>query len=350
MMDRDRIEAFLERFVGLASGATTIALLSVADRTGLLTWLGEHGSGTSDEIATGAGLDPRYVTEIVSGLAAAGVLVYESDTGVFALPAEHALFLADEDSPYFMGGWLDMLPAAMGQIDGIARATREGGGVGFEEFGPSLVRGLDRGNGPSQRVFLISRWLPAIPGLVDRLEGGIEVADVGCGTGTAAILIANAFPRSRVRGFDVSAESLDVARERSRDLGNISFAESDVGGIPLDPSCDLVTAFDVIHDLADPLGGLIRIREALGPGGQFLMMEPNASSRLEENLDDHGAMLYGISTLHCMTQSLARGGVGLGAVWGREMAEDYAGRAGFSDFQPLEGITNRFSAFYLLTP
>lgn len=349
-MDRDRIEAFLERFVGLASGATTIALLSVADRAGLLTWLGEHGSGTADDIAAGAGLDPRYVTEIVSGLAAAGVLVYEPGTGVFTLPAEHALFVADENSPYFMGGWLDMLPAVMSQVEAIARATEEGGGVGFEEFGPALVRGLDRGNGPSQRVFLISRWLPAVPGLIDRLDSGIEVADVGCGTGTAAILIATAFPRSRVRGFDVSTESLEIARERSRDLGNIFFEQSDVEEIPLGPSCDLVTAFDVIHDLADPLGGLVRIREALGPGGQFLMMEPNASSRLEENLDDRGAMLYGISTLHCMTQSLARGGVGLGAAWGRELAEDYAERAGFSTFSQLEGITNRFSAFYLLTP
>lgn len=349
-MDRARIEAFLERFVGYASGATTMGLLAVADRAGLLSWLGEHESGTVDDIADGAGLQARYVKEILSGLAAAGVLEYEPDAQIFTLPPEHALFLASEVSPYFMGGWFDMLPSVFGQIDGVADATRRGGGVGFEKFGDDIIRGIDRGNGPSQRVFLVSRWLPAIPGLIDKLESGINVADVGCGAGTAAILIAEAFPRTTVTGFDVSAGSLDVARNRSGNLNNVSFEEYSVDEIPFDPTYDLVTSFDVIHDLVDPLAGLARIRESLSPEGVFLMMEPNLSSHLEENLNDLGAMMYGVSTLHCMTQSLARGGAGLGAAWGREMAEDYAGRAGFSSFQPLDDISNKFSAFYLLSP
>ncbi|MFZ0014199.1 MAG: class I SAM-dependent methyltransferase [Acidimicrobiia bacterium] len=348
-MDRDRIEAFLDRFVGYASGATTIGLLAVADRCGLLTWLGENRSGTADEIASGAGLEARYVREIMSGLAAAGAVEYDPGTGVFTLPAEHALFLSDELSPYFMGGWLDMVPSTMSQVDGIAHATRHGGGVGFEEFGNGLIRGIDRGNGPSQRVFLVSRWLAAVPGLVDRLEAGLTVADVGCGAGTAAILMAEAFPASTVFGFDVSPESLAVARGRSGSLDNVTFGEYSVEGIPLDPPFDLVTAFDVIHDLIDPLAGLTRIRESLADDGVFLMMEPNLSSNLEDNIGDRGALFYGISTMHCMTQSLAHGGAGLGAAWGRQMAEDYARRAGFTTFQPLEPINNKFSAFYLLT-
>lgn len=348
-MDRDRIEAFLQRFVGYASGATTVGLLAVADRSGLLAWLGENESGTVDEIAEGAGLQTRYVKEILSGLTAAGALEYDAETGVFTLPPEHALFLASEASPYFMGGWLDMMPSVMRQVDGIAQATKHGGGVGFEEFGKEMIRGIDRGNGPSQRVFLLSRWLPAVPGLVDKLETGANVADVGCGVGTAAILMAEAYPKSRVTGYDVSEESLAVARSRSDGLGNVGFTASAVEAIPLDPPYDLVTAFDVIHDLVDPLAGMTRIRESLAADGQFLMMEPNASSNLEDNLDPHGALLYGISTLHCMTQSLARGGAGLGAAWGRQTAEDYADRAGFSSFQALESIENKFSAFYLLT-
>jgi SAM-dependent methyltransferase len=347
-MDRDRIEAFLERFVGLASGATTIGLLAIADRTGLLAWLRSEGSGSVDSIATGTGLDGRYVREIMSGLTAAGVVDYDPATGVFTLPPEHALFLADEDSPYFMGGWLDMLPAVLSRVDQIAQATREGGGVGFDEFGPDVMRGIDRGNGPSQRVFLVNRWLPAVPGLVDRLQGGLDVADVGCGAGTAALAMARAFPASRVHGFDVSVESLEIARSRAEDLGNVSFTTASVETIPIEPPYGLVTSFDVIHDLADPMAGLRRIRESLADDGQYLMMEPNAASRIEANLGDRGAMLYGISTLHCMTQSLAAGGVGLGAAWGRELAEEYAGEAGFSQFTPLEGITNKFSAFYLL--
>lgn len=347
-MDRERVAAFLDRFVGLASGATTMALLAVADRSGLLGWMGEMGSGTVAEIAEGAGLDDRYVGEILSGLAAAGVLEWNADKHTFILPPEHASFLSDEHSPYFMGGWFDMIPALFAHVDGVAEATREGGGVGFEEFGSAMIRGIDRGNAPSQRVFLTRRWLPAVPGLLERLDTGIRIADVGCGTGTAAILMAEAFPASHVTGFDSSVESLQVAADRAS-APNLAFVFSDAAELPTDPPFDFITAFDVIHDLADPLAGLIRIREALSPDGVFLMMEPNMSSRIEENLDDRGALIYGVSALHCMTQSLAVGGEGLGAAWGRELAEDYARRAGFARFQPLDEITNKFSAFYLLT-
>lgn len=349
-MDRTRISEFLDRFVGYASGATTMALIAVADRSGLLGWLGEQVSGTVEEIAEGAQLESRYVQEILSGLAAAGAVEYDSDSEVFTLPPEHALFLADDSSPYCMGGWIDMVPAVMSQIDGVANATRHGGGVGFAEFGAAMVRGIDRGNSPSQKVFLVDRWIPAVAGLAERLASGIRVADVGCGSGTVPILLAQAFPASTVYGFDVSEEALGVARGRAGAIPNLTFEGSSADGIPLDPPFDLVTAFDVIHDLADPLAGMTRIREALARDGQFLMMEPNASTDLENNLDSHGALLYGISTMHCMTQSLAAGGEGVGAAWGREMAEDYARRAGFSSFEPVEDIENKFSAFYLLEP
>ena len=347
-MDRDRINGFLDRFVGYASGATTMALLVVAERSGLLEWLARNQTGTAEVIANGAGLQERYVREILSGLAAAGAVEWDADPGTFTLPPEHALFLANEDSPYFMGGWFDMFPALMAQIEGVTQATREGGGVSFEEFGANMVRGIDRGNTPAQKVFLTQRWLPAVPGMVDRLTAGIRVADVGCGTGTAARLMAEAFPSSLVTGFDISPESLVVARERAN-TPNLEFVEAPAESIPIDPRFDLITSFDVIHDLADPLAGLTRIRKALATDGNYMMMEPNVSSRLEENLNHGAALVYGVSTLHCMTQSLANGGEGLGAAWGREMAEEYARRAGFATFTPLEAITNKFSAFYLLT-
>jgi SAM-dependent methyltransferase len=348
-MDRDRIEAFLGHFVDLASGATTIGLLAVADRSGLSRHLGEVGGGTAEDLAGGAGLERRYVEEILSGLAAAGVLEYDAGSRRFDLPAEHALFIADESSPYFMGGFFDMLPAILSQVDQVAAATRQGGGVPFEAFGEMAIRGIDRSNTPSQTVFLINRWLPAIPGLVPDLEAGARVADVGCGSGTAAILMARAFPNTQVAGFDVSTDSVEIARGRANGLANLEFAALDVSEIPTDPRFRLVTTFDVIHDLADPLAGMRRIREALADDGVYLMMEPNTGSKLEDNLDARGAMLYGVSTLHCMTQSLAQGGTGLGSAWGREKAEAMAEEAGFGSFEPLEGITNKFSAFYLLT-
>lgn len=347
-MDRAKVEAFLETFIGLAVGTTTIGLLAIADRAGLSSWLAANSGGTLDEIALGSGLDRRYLEEILSGLTAAGVL--ELSDGEFSLPPEHALFLADETSPYFMGGWLDMLPAVIGQIDGIAEATRTGGGVRFEDFGPGMIKGLDRGNSPSQRVFMTRKWLPAVPGLVDRLNAGCRVADVGCGSGTAVIEIAGAYPNSNVYGFDLSDRSLELAQERSSHLPNAHFEKSGVEEIPIEPGFDLITSFDVIHDLTDPLAAMRRIRSALRPDGLYLMMEPAASSDLEGNLTPRGALLYGISTLHCMTQSLAQGGAGLGAAWGTARATAMAGEAGFRSFDQLEEISNSFSSFYLLQP
>ncbi len=349
-MDRGKVDAFLARFVELASGATTIGLLAVADRSGLSLHLGRAGGGTAAEIAGDAGLDQRYVREILSGLAAAGVVVYDPVSTRFDLPPEHALFLADETSPYFMAGFLDMIPLFMSQIDGVAEATVNGGGVSFEAYGEAVIRAIARAQTPSQRTFLVARWLPAVPGLVPRLETGSRVADVGCGTGTAVIIMGGAYPNSSVLGFDVSAASIATARERAAGLGNVRFAALDVEELPTDPPFDLITSFDVIHDLIDPRSALRRIREALARDGVFLMMEPNAGSNLEENLTPRGAMLYGTSTLHCMTQSLAKGGAGLGAAWGRQQAETMAGEAGFSSFEPLDGISNQFSAFYLLRP
>jgi trans-aconitate methyltransferase len=161
-------------------------------------------------------------------------------------------------------------------------------------------------------VLLVKRWLPGVPGLVERLQAGIQVADIGCGAGTVVIEMATAFPASQIRGFDTSEESLALARERAGPLPNARFDLADVGDIPVVPGFDLITTFDVIHDLADPLAGLRRMREALRPDGVYLMMEPAASSDLDENLDPRVALLYGISTLHCMTQSLALSGAGLG--------------------------------------
>ncbi len=348
-MDRARIDGFLDHFVELASGATTIGLLAVADRAGLTRHLGEVGGGTAAELAQGAGLDARYVEEIMSGLAAAGIVDYDPDTKRFDLPPEHALFLSDESSPYFMGGFFDIIPAFLAQIDGVAEATRDGGGVRFDDYGEAAVRGIARGHAAAQNTFLISRWLPAVPGLTDRMEEGIRAADVGCGSGNAAILMAGAFPKSHIEGFDVSALSIETARSRAAGLTNVEFHQKGVEAMPTEPPFDLITTFDVIHDLADPLAGMRRIRAALAEDGAYLMMEPNASSNLEENLTPRGAMLYGTSTLHCMTQSLALGGAGLGAAWGRQRAETMAGEAGFESFEPLDGISNKFSAFYLLT-
>ncbi len=339
----------MDRFVDLASGATTVALLAIADRSGLNTFMSDGLSRTDQEIAHASGLDPRYLREILSGLTAAGIYEYDATSKSFNLPAEHALFVADESSPYFMGGWFDMIPSLYRQLDGLVDATRHGGGVPFEAFGDEMIRGITRGNEPSQNTLLVSKWLSAVPGLTERLGAGIRVADIGCGAGGALLVMARAFPASSFVGYDVSEEEIAMARERATETPNATFEPVALENLHRGEGFDLITSFDVIHDLVDPMRGLEHIRHALAAGGQYLMMEPAASTALEENLTARGALLYGISAMHCMTQSLAREGKGVGAAWGRQAIEETARSAGFESVHRLESISNTFSDFFLLS-
>ena len=350
-MDREAARAFIDRFVEMAAGTTTIALLAVADRTQLLRGMAGKGPLGVDEIAEATKLQARYVKEILSGLAAGGVVDYDPEHQTFALSDEHAACVADDDSPYSMGGWLDMLPAALGKIPEIAEATRHGGGVAFDKFADEMVRGIDRSNGPSMRLLLTRKWLPTMPELVAKLELGARIADVGCGSGAASIAMALAYPASTVVGYDISEHSIERAHASLRNAAasNVSFELLGAEQLPTDPGFDFIVTFDVVHDLAQPLGVLQRIREAMAPDGTYLMVEPNAAADLEDNLNPRGALLYGISTLHCMTQSLAQGGEGLGAAWGPRQAEDLVTQAGFGHFRKLD-IDNPFSAFYEIKP
>lgn len=347
-MDRERIQAFMERFVKMAAGATTIGLLAIADRSGLNQFMADHQPRTVAEIVAGAGLEPRYVEEVLSGLAAAGVYDYDAATRQFWMAPEHAVFVAQESSPYFMGGWFDIIPSMYEQIDELVEASRAGGGVPFEQFGPGMIRGIARGNAPAQEILLVSKWLPGVTGLVERLESGIRAADVGCGSGSAITTMARAYPASQFVGYDISAEQIAIARQRGEDTPNLTFELARVEELSATSGFDLITSFDVIHDLADPEVGLNRIHRALADGGQLFMMEPAAGSNLEENLTPRGALLYGVSAMHCMTQSLARGGKGVGAAWGRQAIEQTARRAGFGTVTRLGAISNTFSDFFLM--
>jgi 2-polyprenyl-3-methyl-5-hydroxy-6-metoxy-1,4-benzoquinol methylase len=343
-MDRDKARQFVDRFVSYAAGATTIGLLAVADRTGLLATLRTSAPASADGLAEAAGLDSRYTLEILRGLVAAGALDYHADGELFSLSPEHAAVLADDTSPYTMAGWLDMIPTVFGHMDAIVDATRTGGGVSFEEFGDRMVVGIDRGNRASVSILLARRWLAAMPDVVERLTDGGRIADLGCGSGSAVAAMAHAFPAATVTGFDISEASINRARQ-STDAHNASFVVGDSAALIADGPYDLVTALDVVHDLADPLEAVRNIKQALAPGGVFLMMEPRIDAKVENNVSDRGALLYGISTFHCMTQSLAAGGAGLGAAWGPEQAHQLCRDAGFDRFEELP-IENPFSAFF----
>ena len=246
---RAKVDAFLDRFVGSPREATTIGLLAVADRAGLSA-ISERSAVAPQgwPRAPGSGAD---IEEIMSGLAAAGIVDYDPDEKRFDLP--RACAVPGRSSPYFMGGFFDIIPAFLAQIDGVAAAHRSGG-VRFEEYGEAAVRGIARAHTAAQNTFLVSRWLPAA-GLTGRLEKGIRVADVGCGSGTAHHLMAAHSPKSQISGFDVSAMSIETARNRGAGSQTSSSTRTE-WAMPTDPRFDLITTFDVIHDLADPLTGV----------------------------------------------------------------------------------------------
>lgn len=343
-MDRDKTRAFVDRFTTLASGATTIGMLAVADRIGLLASMAAGGAGTTDEIADEAGLDRRYTREILNGLVAARIVDFDPTTSTYSLPREHAAVVADDTSPYSMAGWLDMIPTALGLTDRIAGAAVKGGGVPFEEFGPHMIRGIDRGNRPSMLTLLTRRWIATMPDIVERVEAGGRIADLGCGSGAAVEAMATAYPAASVVGFDISEDSIERARAAT-DLDNASFVVGGTTELHRDGPFHLVTALDVIHDLADPRAALETVRSSLTADGALLMMEPRVGASVIDNQTDRGALVYGISTFHCMTQSLAVGGAGLGAAWGPDEARELCLDAGFSSFDELP-IENPFSAFY----
>ena len=350
-MDRDAIRAFMERFMGMASGAAALGVVGVADRTGLFTHLAGEGPLTLDQIVERSGLDRRYLQELLAALAAADILRYDAAEETFELPDEHAACLADERSPYFLCGWSQVIPAILGAVPGVARACKEGGGVPYSDFGEEMVEGIARSNGPGTRILLTRRWLPAMPDVVKRLEKGIRVADIGCGAGTAALTVARAFPKSEVFGYDIDLRSVERAKAETKQEGiaNVHFERVAAESVPIDPPFDFIMSFDTIHDMVHPRAALRRIREALAPDGTYLMVEPAAGNSLEENLNPGGALLYAMSTLHCMTVSLAHGGEGLGTAWGSTRAEELCREAGFTRFRRLD-VENPFNAFYELRP
>lgn len=349
-MDREAIKTFMGRFMEMTTGAAVMGVVSVADRAGLFRLMSGRPPATLAEVVAYTGFDARYLEEILATLAAGGIVVFDPQALTYHLPDEHAACLADESSPYCLAGWTQMVPALYRAIPGVARACREGGGVAFSEFGPDMVEGIARANGPGTRILLTRKWLPVMRDVVARLEAGIRVADVGCGSGEAAIAMARAYPASQVFGFDVDALSIERARQAAKEAGlaNLVFEQAGGEAIPIEPGFDLVTTFDVVHDLVDPVAVLRRIRAGLREGGCYLMVEPVAGDALAENLHSAGALTYAMSTLHCMTQSLAHGGAGLGAAWGPRRAEEHCRAAGFTGFERLE-VQNPFNAFYRVT-
>lgn len=326
-----KVEAFAERLFGLCTDGVLTLMIDLGHRTGLFEALA-RGPATSPELAERADLSERYVREWLGALVTGDVVLYDPMTRTYALPPEHAACLTGSGS-------LNLAPMARAvsllatHVGGVARAFAEGGGVPYEEFRPEFTDVMD---GMSRGLFdgqLIHGLVP-LTGLHDRLTDGARVADIGCGTGHSTNLLARAYPASTFTGLDLADDALERARREAAEQGldNVTFEQVDLVRLPTEPAYDAVFAFDVIHDQADPATVLDRVHAALAAGGTFAMMDTRASSNLEDNVGNPVApLLYGISTLHCMTVSLARGGAGLGTVWGEQLARQMLADAGFVD-------------------
>lgn len=310
----EEIERFGGQVVTDLGGTMATILCALGDKLGLFAAL-SSGPATSAELAVRCGLSERYVREWATGLCAAGYLDRTPATGQFEISPERAAVLADDRSPAFIAGMHQVVYELLRLLEPLEKAFRVGGGVELGLYGDGFWRGLERLTAVSFEHQLVQRWIAAAPEVEELLRRGARVADVGCGAGRAAIVLARAFPESTVHGFDLHRPNVDAARKSATLAGlegRAAFEVRDaISGLP--GTFELVTVFDVLHDSRAPLELLERIRGALAPGGACIILECKSSDRPEENRGPGATLLYGLSLMHCMTQSLAAGGEGLGA-------------------------------------
>lgn len=330
--DRRKVREFARHIFGVYTAGGLTLMIDLGHRTGLFE-AAARGCASSAELAERAGLQERYVREWLGAMVTGGIMTYDGER--YTLPVEHAAALTG-------GGSKNMAPMAamvtlLGRnLDAIGHAFRSGGGVPYSAFAPDFTGVMDQLNRRPLDELLVDTWLPLVPGLTERLRTGARVADVGCGTGHAMVLLAAAFPGSSFTGYDIAADALDRARAEAaaRGLTNLRFEHVDAGAFrPAEP-VDVAFAIDAVHDLADPAAMLRGIHDALVPGGRFVMVDMAASSDLAGNVDNPlAAWIYTVSTLHCMPVSLAQDGAGLGAAWGRELAVRMLREAGFGEVE-----------------
>ena len=338
-MDKEKSRQALDKVFRDLAGAMTAGMVYVGVKTGLFRIMAGKGAMSAPDVVRISGLTPRYVEEWLKGMVAAGYLDYDPAAQTYALPEEHAYFLASDDSDHFVGGLFAMVPPLMRVAPEVARAFAEGGGVRFEDFGPDCVSALDLVNRGQYESRFADYWMKSLPEAAARLGAGGRALDVGCGSGRVCIALAKAFPQAEIVGVDADATSIQRARDSNT---TARFVVGDVSSIQ--GQFDFIGLCDVLHDLAEPLKTLRQARALLKPDGTLFIVEPKAADRLEDNRNPVAATFYGFSLFHCMTQSLARGGPGLGTCLGPAATEKLVRQAGYSRFQRLDikSLTNLF--------
>ena len=333
MINEAVLQDFIKKMLGDLGGATSVALVRMGHSLGLYKAL--HGAGpmTSAGFAAKANVAERYAREWLSHQAASGYLAYDAAHGTFELKPEQAMVFADENSPFFMMGAFDAAAAMLENQDEVGAAFRTGKGVAWGKQAGCMFCAVGKMLRPRYAANIVSRWLPALDGVIAKLEHGASVADVGCGTGYSTILMAKAFPKSNFVGYDFHAGSLEQATAHAEEHGvkdNIRFEIATAKDYPA-KDLDLVTFFDVLHDLGDPAGAADHVFRSLKPDGTWMLMEPLAGDRLEQNLHPVGRLAYGFSTMICVPTSLSQEiGMALGAQAGEVRLTDVVKSGGFT--------------------
>jgi 2-polyprenyl-3-methyl-5-hydroxy-6-metoxy-1,4-benzoquinol methylase len=335
LIDQTKAEAFAERLLDMLNSGAIAIMTSIGHRTGLFDTMATLPPATSQQIANAAGLNERYVREWLGAMVTGRFVEYNPDHNTYSLPLEHAEFLTRAASPNNIAAFAQYIPLLGTVEDPIIDCFYKGGGVPYSAF-KRFHAVMAEDSGQTVVAALTDHILPLVPGLVQTLEQGIEVLDVGCGSGRALNKMAQEFPNSRFTGYDFSEEAIAIAQTESQKLGltNIQFQVKDAATFDEVAKYDLICTFDAVHDQAKPDVVLTNIARALRPEGVYLMQDIRASTNVQGNLDHPvGPLLYTISCLHCMTVSLAVGGMGLGAMWGEEKTLEMLEAAGFASVE-----------------
>lgn len=337
------------RVVEDMGGAFIMALGYIGDRLGLFKAMAGAGPLTSTQLAERTSLNERYVREWLRAMVAGEYLDYDTASERYVMTREQEFVLANESSPLFVGGAFHFTTPSVLNAPRVMEAFKEGGGIPYSEIGAEIPCAIERFFKPGYINFLTSEWLPAVPGLIKRLEQGATVLDIGCGHGQSTVSLGRAFPNSVIVGIDYHEPSITRATElaAAEGLDNVTFITASADQIPNGKKYDLICTFDCIHDMVDPIATLKAIRKALAPDGVYLWSEPNASANAHENRNPVGKVFHAISPLHCMTVSLAYKGAGLGTIIGETGARELAKQAGFKGFEKL-AIENPFNQFFAL--
>jgi SAM-dependent methyltransferase len=350
-LDMQKVQSFAFKIIGDITAQQMGTLSAVADRLGLFNSLADAGPATSAEFAARAGINERYAREWLSAMACHGYVGYDEATQRFTLPDEHAYCLADPDSPFYLGSLFVMAQPYWRNLDRFTEAFKRGGGVPQECYGAEFWCGFERFTRTGFRNNLCQDWIPAMPQVEAQLRAGGSIADVGCGNGQALIFLAQGYPDATLVGYDNYPPAIEAANANARAAGlanRLRYEVCDVTrGIP--GNHDLITTFDVVHDMPRPRPAMREIRRALKPEGTYFVLEFNFFGDLQRNIDHPlgiGAFGYSASTNYCMTQALAVGGEGTGTCMGEEQMRALALEAGFNHFRRIDFPQNPFNLFY----